>query len=141
WDGRASAESAAAALYQVFFFSEWIPLLFPEEACPGLAARWRVATWGAEAVLHAPRSPWFADDREKAAAIHACAARAVVRLRSLAGEDPGTWRWGDLHQARFAHPLAFAPRLAAGALPPIPLGGSPFAVNQQRLGSALPPFG
>jgi penicillin amidase len=36
---------------------------------------------------------------------------------------------------------SFVPRLAAGALPPLPLGGSPFSVNQQRLGSAVPPFG
>jgi penicillin amidase len=141
WDGRASRESAGAAVYHVLFFSEWIPLLVPEETCPGLAARWRVTTWVAEAVLRAPRSPWFADADARARALRDCAARAVVRLRAVAGDDPDAWRWGDLHRASFAHPLAFVPRLAAGALPAVPLGGSPFSVNQQRLGAALPPFG
>ena len=141
WDARASAESAGAAIYHVLFFAEWIPLLLPEEACPGLGGRWRVATWVAEAVLHAPRSPWFPDPAARDAALAACATRAVERLRTLAGDQPDAWRWGELHRAPFMHPLAFAPRLAAGALPPVPLGGSPFSVNQQRLGSGRPPFG
>ena len=141
WDGHTSAESAAAAVYHVLFFAEWIPLLVPEETCPGLARHWRVATWLGEAVLRAPRSPWFADAEAKALALRGCAVRAAARLRDIAGDDPDGWRWGDLHRASFAHPLAFAPRLAAGALAPVPVGGSPFSVNQQRLGSAVPPFG
>jgi penicillin amidase len=68
-------------------------------------------------------------------------ARAAVRLRTLSGDDTDRWRWGDLHRAGFAHPLAFAPPLAAGACAPVPVGGSPFSVHQERLGSAVPPFG
>ena len=141
WDGRARADSAGAAVYHVLFFTEWLAALFPEDACPGFAARWRIASWGGEAVLRAPRSPWFAHPGEKAVVVRACLGGAVARLRALGGDDPSGWRWGDLHQVRFAHPLAFAPRLAAGALPPTPLGGSPFSVNQQRLGAGVPPFG
>ncbi len=141
WDGHTPVGSAGAALYHVFFYAEWLPLLFPEEACPGFASRWRVATWGAEAVLRAPRSPWFDDPDAKARGVRACLARAVDRLRTLAGDDPAAWRWGDLHRVACQHPLAFAPRFAAGALPPLPLGGSPYAPNQQRLGAAEPPFG
>jgi penicillin amidase len=141
WDARTGADSAGAAIYHVLFFAEWVPLLFPEDACPGLARRWRIATWGAEAVLRAPRSPWFSDPAPKAAALAGCAERAVARLRQLAGDDPEAWCWGDLHRVGFSHPLSFAPRAHAGALPPIPLGGSPFSVNQQRLGAAVPPFG
>lgn len=141
WDARAGVGSPAAAFYHVLFYAEWVPLLFPEETCPGLARRWRVATWGAERVLRAPRSPWFADPDAKAEAIRGCAVRAVARLRGLLGDDPAAWRWGDLHAIRFMHPLAFAPRFAAGALPAFPAGGSPFTVDQQRFGSAMPPFG
>jgi penicillin G amidase len=141
WDARASAASAAAALYHVFFYAEWIPAILPGDLCPGFAERWRIATWGAEAVLRAARSPWFADGAAKATAVRACLERAVGRLRVLAGDDPGAWRWGDLHRIAFSHPLAFFPRLAKGALPPLAVGGTPFTVNQQRLGSALPPFG
>jgi penicillin amidase len=141
WDGRMGAESPAAAVYHVVFFAEWIPLLVPDEACPGLARHWRVATWLGEAVLRAPRSPWFPDGTAKARALRGCVARAVVRLRALSGDDADGWRWGDLHHARFAHPLAFAPPLAAGACAPLPVGGSPFSVHQERIGSAVPPFG
>lgn len=141
WDAHAAVDSAAAAVYHVFFYAEWVPLLFPEEACAGFARRWRIATWGAERVLRAPRSPWFADPQAKALALRGCLSRAVVRLRGLRGDDPAAWRWGDLHAIRFQHPLAFAPRFAAGTLPAFPSAGSPFTVNQQRFGSALPPFG
>ena len=141
WDTRASATSAAAAIYHVLFYAEWLPALLPEEACPGLARRWRIATWGAAAVLRAPHSPWFADAATKAAVLRSCLGRAVERLRGLAGDDVDAWRWGDIHRVGFTHPLAFFPRLAAGALPPRPLGGSPFTVNQERFGSPTPPFG
>jgi penicillin G amidase len=141
WDGRAAVESAGAALYYVFFYAEWVPTLLPEERSPGLARRWRIATWGAERVLRAPRSPWFADPDAKGAALRGCVAGAVVRLRTLAGDDPSAWRWGDLHRVRFAHALSFAPRFAAGALPAFPVGGGPFSLDQERFGTAEPPFG
>lgn len=141
WDGRTGAESAAAAFYSVLFYAEWIPTLFPDEVCPGLARHWRVATWGAEAVLRAPRSPWFADAGAKGEALRACAARAVERLRALVGDDPRAWRWGELHRLRLDHPLAAFPRFAAGRLGDIPLGGSPFTVHQQRFAAPAPPFG
>jgi penicillin amidase len=141
WNGRAGADSPAAALYHVLFYAEWLPTVFPSEICPGLARRWRVATWGGEAILRAERSPWFAHPAERDAAIRRCLQSAVGRLSALAGPDPAAWCWGDLHRVTFAHALAFAPPLARGALAPIALGGSPFTVNQQRLRSAEPPFG
>jgi penicillin amidase len=141
WDGHTDADSPAAAFYHVLVFAEWLPAIFPEAEVPGFARHWRTAYWGAEAVLQAPRSPWLADGRAKAALLRACAERACARLRALAGDRPEAWRWGALHQARFAHPLAFFPQLAAGALPPVPLGGSPFTPNQQRFASGTPPFG
>ncbi len=141
WDGRSGPDSPAAAFYHVLIFAEWLPAVFPEAGVPGFARQWRVAYWGAEAVLHAPRSPWLADGRAKTTLLRACAGRAFERMRRLAGERPAEWRWGPLHQARFAHPLSFAPRLEAGALPAVPLGGSPFTPNQQRFAAPTPPFG
>src|SRR6185295_3215979 len=141
WNGCADADSAAAAFYHVLVFAEWLPAVFPEREVPGFARRWRVAYWGAEAVLQAPRSPWLADGRAKTALLRACAARACGSLRTLAGDRPTEWRWGPLHQARLVHPLSFAPGLEAGALPPVPLGGSPFTPNQQRFAASTPPFG
>lgn len=141
WDGRTNVDSPAAAFYHVLVFAEWLPSIFPEAELPGLAQAWRTAYWGAEAILQAPRSPWLADGREKTTLLRACATRALARLQALAGDRPRDWRWGPLHQARFVHPLAFAPGLEAGALPPVPVGGSPFTPNQQRFAAATPPFG
>ncbi|HKE54591.1 MAG TPA: penicillin acylase family protein [Actinomycetota bacterium] len=38
---------------------------------------------------------------------------ALDRLGTELGPDPGDWRWGSLHRARFAHPLARLPGLGA----------------------------
>jgi penicillin amidase len=141
WDGRTDPDSAAAAFYQVLVFAEWLPAVFPAGDAPGFAQRWRIAYWGAEAVLQAPRSPWLADGRAKSTLLRACATQALARLRALAGDRPTEWRWGPLHEARFVHPLSFAPGLEAGALPPVPVGGSPFTPNQQRFAAPTPPFG
>ena len=141
WDGRTDADSAAATLYHVLVFAEWLPAVFPEADVPGFVQHWRTAYWGAEAVLQAPSSPWLADGRAKTALLRACATRALARLRALGGDRPSAWRWGALHQARFVHPLSFAPGLEAGALPPVPIGGSPFTPNQQRFATSTPPFG
>ena len=39
------------------------------------------------------------------AAVSAAFANAVRELRDLLGDDPADWRWGDVHVARFEHPL------------------------------------
>lgn len=52
---------------------------------------------------------------------------AVEHLERLLGQDPSTWKWGDLHHAHLAHPLSpivdeeACERLGVG---PAPRGGS-----------------
>jgi penicillin amidase len=38
-------------------------------------------------------------------------AAAWTRCAELMGPDPASWRWGDIHRARFAHPLGRMPGL------------------------------
>ena len=57
---------------------------------------------------------------------------AYSEIRTLLGDDVANWRWGDLHQIRFQHPLL---ALANGSLaadmryPSYPRGGSGNTTN------------
>ncbi len=59
-------------------------------------------------------------------------AAAYEDARRRSGDDPAAWRWGELHQMRFEHPLL---ELADGRLaelmryPPYPRGGSGNTTN------------
>jgi penicillin amidase len=56
--------------------------------------------------------PKMLDDGSITAAdVDAAAAQAWTRCVAIGGEDPGEWRWGDAHRARFAHPLGRMPGL------------------------------
>ncbi len=55
---------------------------------------------------------------------------AAARLVALYGEDPAAWRWGDAHQAVFAHPLLTgAPLLDRLFTVRAPHGGDGTTVN------------
>ena len=52
------------------------------------------------------------------------------RCVELMGPDPATWRWGDVHRARFAHPLGRLPGLEPlFVAAELPLGGDEQTVN------------
>ena len=57
-------------------------------------------------------------------------AAAWDRCVDLMGSDPATWRWGDIHRARFAHPLGRMPGLEPlFVAAELPLGGDEQTVN------------
>jgi len=58
--------------------------------------------------LLTPAAPFFTGDAaaERDALVARALGEAVRQLRSRLGPNPASWRWGDLHQATFAHPLA-----------------------------------
>jgi penicillin G amidase len=111
WDGDLRADSAAAALVNVW--------------STHLARRVLGPLLGADLVraYHAWREPWHhqvlpalldgsvpgidVDDDELGRALD----DAVSELRERFGDDSATWRWGALHRVRFAHPLAAIPGL------------------------------
>ncbi len=130
WDGRLEIDSAAAALFEVWWTKHLKPALFarlvPDAELRGLLAPGDVE--GILRVFEAPdnrfgASPMAARDamiRETLAAAWAeCAARM--------GADPSNWGWGRLHHAYFEHALSFRGEAMARLSPdigPFPHGGS-----------------
>jgi penicillin G amidase len=146
WDAVESADSSAAALYEVWFARHLMPAfvgsVLPEEKAYAVdevdpevlrqamldPERW----WGA-------RGPTGRD-----ALLVATLRGAYVELERLLGKDPDQWSWGRLHPNLQRHPLGFLdPSLD---MPRVPVGGSGATVNAapyfasdlvQRLGASF----
>ena len=78
-----------------------------------------------------PRAPGAAGGRRPVAGTpRRCPPRSLGPMRRCDGSRPTAWRWGDIHRARFAHPLGRMP-----GLEPLfvaaehPLGGDEQTVN------------
>jgi penicillin amidase len=124
WDHDLNAESPAAALWEVFvdelgrravdgteeLLAEYLTdrEVFRCRALPGLLDDGAVSQ---EHVDDAFASAWD-------------------RCAEAMGPDPTRWRWGDIHRARFAHPLGRMPGLEPlFVAAEIPLGGDEQTVN------------
>jgi penicillin amidase len=84
-------------------------------------------------MLRYPTAAWFGEDGAAArdAMLVATLEEALDELTTALGEDMEAWRWGALHTARFAHPLAILPGLEAlfvGGEPEV--GGDEQTVHQ-----------
>ena len=97
WDAHLAADSAEAALYNVWLHRHLKPALareiLPEK--PELiesARSWR----GFVRKL---------DEADYSELITETLHNAAAETAELLGPDPTAWRWGDLHKARFQHPL------------------------------------
>ncbi|MFS3134344.1 penicillin acylase family protein [Gluconacetobacter sacchari] len=134
WNGRVTADSAAAALYEVWWTRLQHALharLIPpslRDLLPGpISATVQLS------LFHSPDSrfgpdPAQARDRMLAETF----AAAVAELRDRLGPLPAAWRWGALHTVTLKHPLAAIPAVAA-AFPAIggpaaESGGDPYTV-------------
>ncbi len=156
WDAGLRADSAAAALFEVWYRRHLRPVLLRRAleqvvepgAVPDAAAR----TAGQEDVLgdarvdvdlvEDPGDRLGADPEQVLARVVAeTVPAAVAEVERLLGPDRGQWAWGRLHVARMAHPLAplltGLPEdlLVAG---PLPRGGSGDTVGNTAYG---PDFG
>jgi penicillin amidase len=142
WDGTLAADSAAAAVFQVWYRRHLRPglrrlalarLLPPEQVPPALAA-----VLPEEDLAGDPRidldlieNPGGRLGANPAAALaglfEASLSAAMADLTDLLGPAEQDWAWGRLHQARLAHPagpaMSAAARTAA-AIDPLPRGGS-----------------
>ena len=109
WDGELTTESAAGAIYNVFFWRwhshvvqhRFSTMRFPiaVESGNGLSA----------ALLHENLAGWFADDAERVAGIRKAFGETVAWLCERLGDDPAAWQWGNLHQLGATHPAAQTP--------------------------------
>lgn len=148
WDGIVSADSAAAAVFELF--SVEIVRRIVERLAPRSAA-WALgkshAAGAHRSVLSVRRSGWLARllrerppgifrgpwEDELADALSA----TVARLERAAGPDPARWKWGSLRRLAWKHPLGANPILGRFFdVGPLPVGGDANTVAQ----AAVDPF-
>jgi penicillin G amidase len=115
WDGDLRGDAPAAAIYEA-----WVSALARGIVEPRAGRelfemyRGHRAAFQGEALprlLAEPSSAWWGDVGRDAMLARALA-DAVADLGERLGVDPAAWRWGALHTARFAGPLARMPGLA-----------------------------
>ncbi|MBX9388956.1 penicillin acylase family protein [Streptomonospora nanhaiensis] len=105
WDFQQDADSAAAAFYNAVWH-HLLDLTFDELGSgypmDGGSRGWLVVS----RLLEDPGSPWWrgtvADGRD--AVLAEAMERAAEELAQTLGEDPRSWRWGDLHTLTAGHP-------------------------------------
>jgi penicillin G amidase len=115
WDGDLSAGSREAAAYQAWL-GAIARVVFgaeedPETFAAYIAAREAFVCSALPSMLETGDPPpgggtW-------AELLGSALEDALDRLERELGPDPSGWRWGALHHARFAHPLARLPGLGA----------------------------
>lgn len=116
WTAEMSADSAAAALYGLWWLKHLRPSVI-QTLAPGAQSD-LVGTGHADAILAALE----AHPTKLEPVIEASLAAAWREARDLLGADPAGWRWGQLHQMLFRHPVA-AIAEQGFTLGPFPMGG------------------
>jgi penicillin amidase len=152
WDARLSSDSAAGAVFEVWYRRHLRPALLSAALAPLVGAD-RVAETlerigDAEDLLadaridlelvENPGDP-LGPEPDKVLARHVAATlpAAVTEIEQLLGPDRAAWSWGRLHVARAVHPLRAlltslpAEHLQAG---PLPRGGSGDTVGSTAYG-------
>jgi len=137
WDQKASADSAGAALYEVWIAKHLgkatVARAVPE---PARAAMGNGDVAAVMALLEQPDASLGAEPvAARDAILRESLASAYDEVAGKLGPDPKAWAWGKLHQARFDHaltPLAPAAEQAALSSGAAPLAGtalSPLAAS------------
>lgn len=131
FDGELAADSAAAALFEVWYSRHLAPAI--AEALVGPALAPLVGPADSRIVVEAVTEP----DRhlpraERDRIVRETLGNAFGDVAARLGWDPVTWAWGDLHRIALAHPLrgrAEGDLADAMALPSLPMGGSNYTPN------------
>ncbi len=107
WDGRMATESAAAALYEVWYQEALRPAVvatLPAAVRPVAATETSIERL--VQFLESPPASIGAAGRD--ALLLDSMAKGVAATAKRLGDDPADWQWGRLHRAVFNHPLAGA---------------------------------
>lgn len=126
WDHRLATESAAAALFEVWWTRHLRPAIVAELVVD-TAARLLIDQGDVArllAVLEGKAEGLSTDKRGTLLAQTLEAAFAACR--TLMGDDPGRWEWGRLHMAKFKHAVGeVQPDMRATFdVGPLPIAGS-----------------
>jgi penicillin amidase len=120
WNAVMAEDSAAAALFELWWLKHLRPAVIAE-LCPALGINADLVGVGdVDAILERleESAPRFALLFERTLAA------ALREATMLLGNDPAKWRWGQIHQALFTHPLGRLEEIAPGFdVGPFPLGG------------------
>ena len=149
WDAQVRGDSAAAALYQVWWSRHLGAALRARLLTPAAAALIRhtdevllmqmlEGPQGTPSRASQPSQPsqtsrWGADAVAKRnAVLETSLSAAWADMQTLGGGDPGKWQWSRLHQGFFPHALASAADAATQArlnVGPVPKQGGGETVN------------
>ena len=117
WDAVETGDSAAAALFEVWWSRQLGPAL--KDALLPRAAAQLIRTADTELLLETIERPGPALGSAAVARrdeiVEKSLAAAWAELQQLAGPDPAGWRWDTLHHVLLAHPLANAADAATRA--------------------------
>lgn len=137
WDHRLDPDSAAGALFEVWFSRHLLPATFRHLMPAGMPEL--VATPDTALAVELLEEPDERFGAEPAAArdkiLLDSLSSAVDDLAKRLGPDPAEWSWGRLHHGYFEHPLSavlgeeMRARLDVG---PAPKGGSNFTINNNN---------
>lgn len=140
WDGAMHGDSAAAAVYQAYYYAA-IETIFADELRDLFSSQYRsrrdFSAMALRAVLLEGRSAWC-DDVTTLAITEDCATtlakaltKGVAAMADAQGEsDPVRWRWDRVHHAVFPHnPFSQVEALRGVFERRIPNGGDSFTVN------------
>jgi penicillin amidase len=105
WNCRMEHESAAAAIFDVFF-AQWCQAVANERFSGEAASLVAAAAGGlAASLLRGDEAGWFAPGRREGAIRQAFAA-ALETLTARLGHSLGRWQWGELHRMQVRHFLS-----------------------------------
>ena len=135
WDHCLDADSAAAALFEVWFARHLCPAVV-DQLVP-VTARSRIVEPDTRVIMEALETPDpnLGDPPASARDDLLCStlSDAVSETEGLLGEDWSAWTWGRLHTVTFVHPLAAsADETLRGQLNvgPYSVGGSDLTLNK-----------
>ncbi|MDE2361748.1 MAG: penicillin acylase family protein [Hyphomicrobiales bacterium] len=119
WDCRVAADSAACALYEIWW-THHLRLALLAHFAPDPAVR-ALLPPGEMSTLIEALETLEADTRAEMMRVSLAAAWAEAEAKL--GDDPAAWSWGALHKMRFSHALAQVDPTFPPAAPDLPMGG------------------
>jgi penicillin amidase len=134
WDREVTAQSAGAALYEVFLIQLERELL-EERLGRDMVLYFNAKMYGIEdEILERPESPlWGSKEGERmlpVVKIEKALVRAMELCEGRMGTDRRGWKWGAIHRYVFRHPGATSPLLEMLLNPrPAPAGGDVNTLN------------